>query len=113
MFPGRINPKKMKQMMKQMGMNMEAIEGVQKIIIVTDKGNYVFDSADVVAMTMQGITTYQISGEPHFEAAEVEIPEEDVNLVKMQTGAAEETVRATLRETKGDIAEAILRLSQA
>ncbi len=113
MFPGKINPKKMKQMMKQMGMNMEAIENVQKIVIVTDKGNYIFDSADVVAMTMQGVTTYQISGEARFEPAEVEIPEEDVNLVKMQTGAAEETVRATLRETKGDIAEAILRLSQA
>ncbi|MFA6673427.1 MAG: NAC domain-containing protein, partial [Methanoculleus sp.] len=29
MFPGKINPKKMKQMMKQMGMEMEEIEGVE------------------------------------------------------------------------------------
>ncbi|HZD43392.1 MAG TPA: nascent polypeptide-associated complex protein [Methanomicrobiales archaeon] len=113
MFPGRVNPKKMKQMMKQMGMEMESLEGVQKIVIYTEKGNYIFDSPDVVAMTMQGVTTYQVSGEPpQFEPAEVEIPDEDVNLVKLQTGATEEDVKATLRETKGDIAEAILRLSQ-
>jgi len=111
-FPGQINPKKMKQMMKQLGMEMQPIEDVRRIEISTGKGTYVFDQADVVAMTMQGVTTYQITGEPRFEGAAPVIPEEDVHLVIDQTRAPEEKVRRTLAETRGDIAEAILRLSR-
>ena len=112
MFPGKINPRKMKQMMKQMGMEMEEIEGVEKIVIHTPAGNYVFDDAQVVATTMQGVTTYQLTGEARFEEAVPEIPDEDVALVASQTGAAKEVARTTLIETRGDIAEAILKLSQ-
>ena len=65
-MPGNINPRKMKQMMKQLGMQGEPIEDVRKIVISTGRGDYVFDSAEVAVMTMQGITTYQITGNPHF-----------------------------------------------
>ncbi len=112
MMPGKINPKKMKQMMKQMGMEMEEIEGVEKVVIYTPAGNYVFDGAQVVATTMQGTTSYQITGDARFEEAVPEIPDDDVALVASQTGATEETARAALVETRGDIAEAILKLAQ-
>ncbi|BBL68679.1 nascent polypeptide-associated complex protein [Methanoculleus chikugoensis] len=112
MFPGKINPKKMKQMMKQMGMEMEEIEGVEKVVIYTPAGNYVFDDAQVVATTMQGTTTYQLTGEARFEEAVPEIPDDDVALVASQAGATEEAARAALVETRGDIAEAILKLAQ-
>lgn len=111
MFPGRINPKKMKQMMKQMGMEMEQLDGVQKIEITTAAGTYTFDTADVVIMTVQGVRTYQITGEPRFDAAAPVITKEDVDLVREQTGAGEEEARRALTETKGDIAGAILRLA--
>ena len=112
MFPGKINPRKMKQMMKQMGMEMEELEGVEKVVIYTPAGNYVFDDAQVVATTMQGVTTYQLSGEARFEEAVPEIPDEDVALVASQAGATEEAAKKALIETRGDIAEAILRLAQ-
>lgn len=112
MMPGKINPKKMKQMMKQMGMQMEEIEGVEKVVIYTPAGNYVFDDAQVVATTMQGTTSYQITGDARFEEAVPEIPDDDVALVASQTGATEEAARAALVETRGDIAEAILKLAQ-
>ncbi len=112
MFPGKMNPKKMKQMMKQMGMEMEELEGVEKIVIYAANGNYVFDNASVVATTMQGVTTYQITGDARFEEAAPEIPDEDVALVASQTGVTEEAARAALTETRGDIAEAILKLAQ-
>ncbi|HOB07640.1 MAG TPA: nascent polypeptide-associated complex protein [Methanoculleus sp.] len=112
MYPGKINPKKMKQMMKQMGMEMEELEGVERVIIQTSAGDYIFDEAQVVATTMQGVTTYQITGEPRFEEAAPEIPDEDVALVASQTGATEEAARAALIETRGDIAEAILKLAE-
>ncbi len=111
MFPN-INPKKMKQMMKQMGMEMEQIEDVEKVVIYTPSGNYVFDNAEVVATKMQGVTTYQLTGDARFEEAAPDIPAEDVALVASQTGVGEEAARAALTETRGDIAEAILKLAQ-
>ena len=110
MFPGRVNPRKMKQMMDKMGMSMEPLEGVERVVISTAKGDYVFDAAEVVAMTVQGVKSFQITGEPRFEARAPAVSDEDVRLVMEQTKAPEEKVRRTLAETKGDIAEAILRL---
>ena len=100
----------MRQMMKQMGMEMGEIEGVEKVVIHTSAGNYVFEDVQVVTTTMQGVTTYQITGEPRFEEAIPEIPDEDVTLVTSQTGVSEEVARQALIETRGDIAEAILKL---
>ena len=111
MLPGGINPKQMKQMMKKLGMQVQQIEDVREIIIVTPKGKYIFDGAEVSAMTMQGVTTYQIVGEPRFEEAAPEIPKDDISLVASQTGATEEAAKKALTDTRGDIAEAIMRLS--
>ncbi len=97
--------------MKQLGMQVEQIEEVSQIVITTPKGRYVFDNAEVSAMTMQGVTTYQVLGDPRFEPAVQEIPAEDVLLVADQTGASKEAAQKALAETKGDIAEAIMRLS--
>ncbi len=99
--------------MKKLGMNVEQIEDVQSIVIKTPKGNYIFDSAEVSAMTMQGQTTYQITGQPRFEEAAPEIPAEDVRMVAAQANVSEEKAKEALVATKGDIAEAIMRLSQS
>ena len=99
--------------MKKLGMNVEQIEDVQSIVIKTPKGNYVFDSAEVQAMTMQGQTTYQITGDIRFEPSAVEIPKEDVTMVAAQANVAEEKAREALIATNGDIAEAIMRLTQS
>mgnify|MGYP003391478839 FL=1 len=102
----------MKQMMKQIGMQMEPIEDVQKLVIYTKKGNYIFDSAEVTAMTMQGITTYQVAGQVRFEPAVPEIPDDDVKLVSEQAGVSREAAREALVSCNGDIAEAILKVSK-
>jgi nascent polypeptide-associated complex subunit alpha len=103
----------MKQMMKQLGMEIEQLEDVKRVIIETGKGNYVFDEVEVVATIMQGATTYQINGEARFEPAALEIPEDDVKLVMEQTGTTAAAAREALAATGGDIAEAILRLTGA
>jgi len=110
MIPG-INPKKMKQMMKQLGMKMNTLEDVESIVIKTAKGNYVFDNAEVVETTMQGTTTYQITGESRFEGAEIEISEEDVTLVSQQASVSPDQAKEALKKSKGDIAEAIISLT--
>ncbi len=112
MFPGNVNPKKMKQMMKQMGMQVEPIEDVQQIVITTSRGRYIFDSAEVTAMVMQGMTTYQVVGQPRFEEAAPAIPEDDVKMVAEQSGVPMDKAREALVRCKGDIAEAILSVTQ-
>ncbi|HRD26390.1 MAG TPA: nascent polypeptide-associated complex protein, partial [Methanoculleus sp.] len=41
---------------------MEELEGVERVIIQTSAGDYIFDEAQVVATRMQGVTSYQITG---------------------------------------------------
>jgi len=97
--------------MKKLGMQVEPIEDVQSIVIKTPKGNWIFDAAEVTAMTMQGTTTYQVTGNPRFEEAAVEIPAEDVAMVAEQAQVSPEKAKEALVATKGDIAEAIVKLS--
>lgn len=110
MMPG-VNPKQMKAAMRKMGMTMEEIENVEKVVVYTPQGNYVFENAQVVGIKMQGQTSYQLTGDVHFEEAEVQIPEDDIKLVAAQTGKSDEEAEAALKASKGDIAEAILKLS--
>ncbi len=110
MMPG-MNPKKMKQMMKQLGMKMEQLEDVESITIKTAGGEYIFDAAEVVVTTMQGIKTYQITGDARFVPAEIEIPQEDVMLVAEQAQVTVAEAEAALKEAEGDIAAAILNLT--
>ena len=112
MLPGNVNPRQMKAMMKKLGMSVDQIEDVKEIVIKTAKGNYIFCGAEVTAMTMQGVTTYQIVGEPRFEEPLPEIPVDDVMMVASQAGVVEDAAKAALVATRGDIAEAILRLSK-
>lgn len=111
MIPG-VNPKQMKQMMKKLGMKMEEVEDVERVVVYTKNGNYVFEDAEFIITTMQGTTTYQVQGTPVFEPAEVEIPEDDVKMVAEQASVSEDEALLALKETDGDIAEAILKLSE-
>ena len=47
-----------------------------------------------------------------FEEAVPDIPDDDVTLVSSQAGVSEEVARDMLIETRGDIAEAILKLAE-
>jgi nascent polypeptide-associated complex subunit alpha len=123
---GGLNPSKMKQMMKQMGIDIEDIDA-EEVIIKTPDEELVFTDAEVQLMDAQGQETYQIVGSPESRergaggdsAAELEsgdeessegIPQDDVELVAMRTGAPEEKAREALEATDGDLAAAVERL---
>ncbi|MCZ3367460.1 MULTISPECIES: nascent polypeptide-associated complex protein [Methanobacterium] len=117
MIPGAgMNPKQLKQMqraMKQMGMDMKDVKGATEVIIKFKDKEIVINNPKVNLMDFMGQKTYQITGKPKerkFEA-ELEIPEEDVELVSAQTGASKEDAIKALKDTDGDLAEAIMRLS--
>jgi nascent polypeptide-associated complex subunit alpha len=106
-----MNPRKMKQMMKQLGMDVRPVDDVQEIVITTPTGRYIFDQAEVAIMKMQGVTTWQITGEPRFEEGAISIPDEDVSLVAEQAGVPIDSARKALEESNGDIADAIMKLA--
>ena len=111
MMPGRINPRQMNQMMKRLGINVKEIENVKKVIIQTDKKEYIFDDAEVTIMDAQGQKTYQILGRPKILDRKEEILKDDIKLIAEQTGKTTEEAEKALKETNGDIAEAILKLT--
>ncbi|WP_297069844.1 nascent polypeptide-associated complex protein [Thermococcus sp.] len=106
-----MNPRQMKKLMRQMGIKMEEIEGVTEVVIKMEGKEVVLKNPVVTAITAQGEKSYQIVGEE--EVREVlNIPEGDIQLVMEQAGVDRETARKALEETKGDIAEAIIRLTE-
>ena len=111
MIPG-MNPKMMKQAMKKMGIKEEPIEATQVIIRTADK-EFVFDSPQVSKVNMMGQNTFQVIGEPEEREIDTtpDINEEDIKTIVEQTGCGEEKARSVLEETKGDIAEAIIKIS--
>lgn len=105
---GKINPKQIQGMMKQMGISQEELNARRVIIEMEDK-NIIIDDPSVQKINMQGQTSFQISGEAREESREG-FTDEDVKMVMEKTGASEEKVRKVLKETGGDIATAIIEL---
>lgn len=112
MIPGA-NPRQLKQMMRQMGISQEDIDATQ-VIIKTPSKNYVFDSPSVQKVSMQGQITFQLSGDFTQQEVEVEakISADDISTVAEQAGVSKDEARMALEESKGDIAQAIVNLSE-
>ena len=126
---GGMNPRKMKQMMKQMGIDVTEIDA-NEVVVKTDDEDLVFDAPQVTRMDAQGEMTYQIVGEPESvepsaggaagaagavegaEEAEEEagIPDDDVEIVSQRAGVPASDAREALEDEDGDLAAAIDRL---
>jgi nascent polypeptide-associated complex subunit alpha len=124
---GGMNPRKMQQMMEQMGIDVDELDAEEVIIRTADEELY-FSGAQVTRMDAQGQQTYQVVGEPDRRergagddagsAGAVEaggddagaIPDSDVNIVAQRTGASEDEAREALEAEDGDLAAAVSRL---
>lgn len=108
------NPRQMAMMMKKLGIDVKDIHDVQQIVIKTATKDYIFDDATVSIMKAQGTETWQISGTPREEEHEVELTAspEDIAMVMDQVGCDEATAKQALADAKGDLAEAIVALSE-
>jgi len=119
-----MNPRKMKQMMEQMGIDVDELDATEVVIKQADGTELVFSDPDVTKMDARGQETYQIIGDPSERegaAAAVEdgdedagdddgIPQGDVDIVAQRTGASEDEARDALAAADGDLAAAIERL---
>jgi len=111
---GRVSPREAKRMMQRMGLNMNAVEDVEQVIIKTSSKEIVIKEPEVSILEVQGQKMFQVAGGQITEkAAEQKTPaaaEEDVRLVADQTGKSLEEARKALEESGGDLAKAILLL---
>lgn len=110
MFPG-MNPRKMQQMMKRMGIQQVDIPA-KEVIIRTEDKEIVITEPSVAKVNMMGKETFQISGNVHEKelSSEPEINEDDISTVAEQANVSSEEAKKALEESKGDIAAAILSL---
>ena len=105
---GGFDPKKMKSMMKQLGINQEDIEA-RRVIIEKEHSKIIIENPSVQKIKMQGQESWQIAGEAREES--LGVSDEDVSLVAEKTGKSKAEAKKALEET-GDIAEAIVKLSE-
>jgi nascent polypeptide-associated complex subunit alpha len=125
---GGLNPRKMKQMMEQMGIDMEDIDA-EEVIIRTGEEELVFTDAEVQLMEAQGQKTYQVVGDPESRALEggesadteesADVDEgtggdafdaQDVEIVAQRGGVSESEAREALEANDGDLAAAVADL---
>lgn len=120
MFPGLggMNPAQMQKMMNQMGIRTQEMPVEKAVFYLKDGTALEMQMPQVVKMTIQGTETYQVVGHAQpltTEASkpkELEITDDDIKMVMQQSGVTKEQASKTLKETKGDIAEAIMLLKK-
>ncbi|MFH1063971.1 MAG: nascent polypeptide-associated complex protein [Candidatus Woesearchaeota archaeon] len=108
-----MNPRKMAQMMKRMGIQQVEIPATE-VIIKTPEYELVITNPQVSKVNMMGQETLQIVGVIHERplSTEPEISEDDVKTVMEQANVSEEKARAAIEESKGDLAAAIMSLQE-
>jgi nascent polypeptide-associated complex subunit alpha len=109
-----IDPRTMKNMMAKMGIKSTEIDAT-RVIIESNSTDIIIDNPQVTKIEMQGVTSFQITGNisEKEKVVEVSISEEDIKLVQEQTGIENrEKVVKALHDANGDIAKAIITLKE-
>ncbi|MFP3211142.1 MAG: nascent polypeptide-associated complex protein [Thermocladium sp.] len=129
-----INPNELRKMLKRMGignLNVEEINAAKVVIYLRNGSTLEIPNPSVAAIKMQGMMIYQIQASEkdvkttQTQAAaapapsiimqrpqtqETPVSEDDVRLIMDQTGATRDEAIKALKESNGDLAEAILKL---
>lgn len=121
-----MNPRQLKMLMKRLGIEVEELQGVKRVIIVKEDGEIHVENPSVTIMRTPEGETVQVAGKLKVVAAGgeegpgkkgvveggLEIPEEDIQLVMDQTGASRERAIEALKACSGSPAEAILKIME-
>ena len=112
MIPG-MNPRKVQQMMKKMGIAQQDIDATQ-VIIKTAEKERVINNPQVAKVNMMGQETYQVVGEVEERSIDTtpEINEDDIKTVMDQAKVSQEDAEKAITEADGDLAQAILSLTE-
>ena len=108
-----INPRDLQKAMQRMGIQQQEIDAQEVIIRLADK-DIVITNPSVAKVNMMGQETWQISGTAQERSRDTkpEIKEEDIKTVMDQTGKGRAEALKAIQEAEGDLAQAILTLTQ-
>ena len=113
MIPG-MNPKQMRQAMKQMGIKQDDVPA-SEVIIKTPEKDIVIKNPSVQRVVMQGQESFQVSGDVIESEIDntPDISDDDIEMVIAQTGCTREEAKAAIEICEGDLAQAIIELNEA
>lgn len=123
---GGLDPRKMQQMMDQLGIDLTEIDAEEVQILTADE-KLIFHTPEVQRMDAQGQQTYQVVGEPETQPRDdasttpadtdtdetataggtADIPDADIQIVAQRADVSEAEARAALEEVDGDLAAAV------
>jgi nascent polypeptide-associated complex subunit alpha len=115
MIPG-MDPRAMKAAMRKLGMQQQDLDATEVVIKLRGGHEIVMQNPTVAKVTMMGQETFQLSGE-YVEKetrnnAQPLFTEDDVKTVVEQAMAPEAEATAALVKTDGDIAAAIMLITE-
>jgi nascent polypeptide-associated complex subunit alpha len=113
MIPG-MNPRQMQKAMKQMGMEQTDIPALEVVVKFEEK-QWVFKNPSLASISMMGQDSLQLTGDFDVEpldTGKIQITQDDINIVTEQTNCTTQAAQEAIEKSNGDIAEAILSLSQ-
>ena len=116
----------MERQMRRMGVDFQQLDAVTEVLIRFPDRELVLTEPQVVTMQGQGDNIYQIIGQAEERsltvsseadegappAVAVTFSEEDVQLVATQANVSEEEARTALRAADGNLARAIIALTE-
>jgi nascent polypeptide-associated complex subunit alpha len=105
-----------RRMMDRMGISMDQFENVEEVIIRMPDKDVVIKGAEVAEIrtkTAAGTRMFQVTGDDVEERMreKPKYTKEDILLVASQSNVSEAKAEQALKDTNGDLAQAILRLS--
>lgn len=107
---GKVNPREANRMMQRMGMQVSQLDDVTKVIMESPTRRIVIDNPEVATVTVQGQTVYQVGGGTVREEGIGGGTDDDAKLVAAQAGVSIEKATEALKQSNGDLAQAIILL---
>ena len=107
---GKVNPREANRMMQRMGMQVSQLDDVTRVIMESPTRRIVIDDPEVATVTVQGQTVYQVGGGTVREEGIGGGTDDDAKLVAAQAGVPMEKAVEALKQSNGDLAQAIILL---
>ena len=117
MFPG-MDKRSMEAAMRKLGVQQREVEAEEVIIKLKGGSELFMQNPSVTKVTMMGQETFQIAGECKERPSQSSLPQqplfndEDVKTVTGQTGCSDAEAKVALAKVNGDLAAAILLISE-
>ena len=111
MIPGRINPRQLRNLMKQFGIQIEELKNVKEVTITFESGEKIhFTRPAVTVIKSQEGEMFQIIGKYKLvrESPSEAFTEEDIRIVMEKANVDRDQAIKALKKANGNPAEAIM-----